>query len=336
MMMIKQFIEACMRTSEYFYSVIMCTGSSDRYSPLFFSTMMDVFKKKGVSVIFYSLQEMDLSDFEVAINTSFLGQSQLLWLGDISTLDVARQKRLETVLQGYRGPHTVCMYQSDKLVQKNTEQSKDLDHDFRRVFAMEPFLTVQEQIFLFTFFWESKPDDFLAFLRRLPEQTKITYEMFMILSRYSLVLGTKSDEFITDWYPKLMTSEQSLFTLANYFFSRKHALFYKLWFDLKDHYALSFWTVFWSEQVWRAYHVIDLRQKNMFNDAKIIGMRLPFSFLQKDWEYFTTEELLVAHDLLYSIDRQSKLGGALYGLDFFYSSFLNRRLSNKIQLLDNK
>ncbi len=317
-MNIQQLIGACTGFGEQFFSVITCVGSSEQYSPSFFSALMEKIKEKGKDVVWCSLQGCDLGEFEASLRTSFLGQSQFFWLGDISILESTRQKKLATLVHGYQGPHTVMFFRSDIKDVKSKEPVVAGHYTF----CMEPFISVDDQKFLFQFFWNAKSDESSSFLRRFSD--RMTYESFMVLARYSLVLGNKSDEFMMYWYPKVVVPEQSLFTLAHYFFSGKRESFFRLFFALKEHYAVPFWTTFWSEQLWRAYHVVDLREKKRFNDAKIIGMRLPFSFLQKDWQMFTAQELLAAHDFLYVLDRQVKQGGQGYGLEYFYSSFFNR------------
>ena len=124
------------------------------------------------------------------------------------------------------------------------------------------------------------------------------------------------------WFEKIVVPEESLFSLAQFFFARKKDAFFKVWLNLKDEYNGAFWTTFWSEQLWKAYHVVSLRKEGNFAAAKQMESRLPFSFLQKDWKTFDAKELSHAHDFLYSIDHRLKNGLSDNGLEIFYHGFM--------------
>ena len=58
-------------------------------------------------------------------------------------------------------------------------------------------------------------------------------------------------------------------------------------------------------------------------EAKKGTYRLPFSFLNKDWQKYSPDSLVAAHDALYRFDYNLKHGGTVNGLELWYHRFLN-------------
>jgi DNA polymerase III delta subunit len=136
------------------------------------------------------------------------------------------------------------------------------------------------------------------------------------------VLGKGSAQFSRDWLPDMIVPELSLFSLSQALFDRKPSSFFKLWKQFSQKYSVPFWITFWSEQLWRAYCYVRLQKNGKEAEAKKIGYRLPFSFLNRSWRNYTLEELKTYHHLLYEIDYQVKNGGSAYALDLFYATML--------------
>jgi hypothetical protein len=55
-------------------------------------------------------------------------------------------------------------------------------------------------------------------------------------------------------------------------------------------------------------------------EAKKVGFRLPFSFMQRDWKKTSVHELIQAHDCIYALDYGLKNGGEFW-MELFYTKF---------------
>ncbi len=90
---------------------------------------------------------------------------------------------------------------------------------------------------------------------------------------------------------------------------------------LCDVYPEMFWVSFWSDQLWRASQYIAMQKVGDRASARSIGFRLPFSFLQRDWQTVREDKLKRAHEIMYAFDFSIKTGGScsfeLMFLDFF-------------------
>lgn len=288
--------------------------SGDNYPVLFFSHFLAKLKKQGLPVQSLSMDSIDWQAFEGRLQTTFLGATELLWLGNISECDAVQKKKLLGLLSEYRGPHTLFFFATKKDT-PDLKKSALIDCD-------EQFQKADIEI-IFQFLWNTSSEQFIAMMKI--GLTSLTLDNCVLLGQYSLVLGNKTHEFMRDWYEKILLPEESLFTLAQCFFARNPQMFFRSWISLRDVYAAPFWTTFWSEQLWRAYHVIDLRLDQKFNEAKQMSFRLPFSFLQRDWKQITTSEIRNAHHFLYQADCRVKSGGSLLCLELFFNKFMQKQ-----------
>jgi hypothetical protein len=96
-----------------------------------------------------------------------------------------------------------------------------------------------------------------------------------------------------------------------------------MWVTIKDTYPLQFWIVFWSEQVFRAYHFIGYKKSKQLLHAKKIAYRLPYSFIQKDWMNLSLDSLQQIHHMMYELDFRYKNGASELYLDHAFSTFFN-------------
>ena len=70
--------------------------------------------------------------------------------------------------------------------------------------------------------------------------------------------------------------------------------------------------------IMRAYFL----EKNQMAQAKTVGARLPFSYLQRDWKKSTRAEIKQAHQSIYELDNASKNTiETQAGIDLFYTKF---------------
>ena len=77
-------------------------------------------------------------------------------------------------------------------------------------------------------------------------------------------MGNHYETFIDTWLDAFIVPETSLFTLSQHFFARSPQKFLSVWKAIAPSYAEQFWIAFWSEQLWRAYHVVDCLQQSRF------------------------------------------------------------------------
>ena len=287
--------------------------SADRYPLLFCAHFMQQLKKQTVNFKMVRSNQMDWQQLEATLSTTFLGTIQTLWLGDISSLNIQVKKKLLNFLESYIGPHTVLCFVSSKDIRTKSNTVVQLDDSLQK--------SDLEQIF--SFFWGVNADRFLKMIGQ--HYKSISLDTLILLGQYNSVLGGKTEYFMQSWYEKIVLPEEWLFTLSQCFFARKRDLFFRAWNGLKDEYAGPFWTTFWSEQLWRAFHVIELRKANKLSEAKQMSYRLPFSFLQREWKTTTLAELQAAHQFLYHADCHLKTGGSVLALEVFYHKFMAKQ-----------
>lgn len=285
----------------------------ERYPALFSSLLIEKLKELYPSFKVIHPEKVDWQELQALLNTTFLGAIQTFWLGDLSILDARTKKKLLIYLETYQGPHTVLCYVS----------TKDAPSKSTIVINIAEALQKIDIEALFQFFWENSAERFLKMVQN--DYKTLPLDSILLIGQYSILLGGKTQVFMRSWYEKIVLPESSLFVLSQSFFARKRDMFFRSWLSLKDDYNPVFWTVFWSEQLWRASHVVTLRKAQKFNDAKQMSYRLPFSFLQSGWQNVTSQELNNAHDFLYQVDCRVKSGGSELALEHFYNKFFSRQ-----------
>jgi hypothetical protein len=283
----------------------------DEYPVLFCAQLIKRLKETGYPLKVISLDQIDFSSFQASLSTTFLGSVETFWLGDIYSLEAQKRKKILTYLSTYNGPHTVlCSVKEKDLPKDSKEVSVELHEQLQK----------SDIEMIFNYFWDSSSDKFLATMGT--NYKSMSLDNIMLLGSYTVLLGGNTNEFMMSWFERIILPEESLFSLSQFFFARKKDHFFRAWLTVKDDYAAPFWTTFWSEQLWRAYHVINLRNQEQFTQANQISFRLPFSFLQRDWKSVSLNELQKAHDLLYTVDSHVKNGGSMIGLEAFFNKFM--------------
>lgn len=280
--------------------------SAREYPLLFFSYLCSFLKQQ------FAVENMIVSEHEwplvqSSLETTFLGQSRMVWLGNVSACDASKKKKSIAFIKSYQGPHKLLYFlEKDDLAD---QVAIDLDANYTQQMIAE----------IAIYFFGTSKSLLVESLKNLIGN--ISLEKIMILLQYNVVVGNNTEAFKEEWYGKIISPDESLFVLSQYFFAKKKELFYKEWEAIKDSYDPVFWTTFWSEQLWKGYFFKVLKEKNDLTKAKQVGFRLPFSFLQKDFQKHSHVSLLRAHALICEIDTGIKRGAATAGLDFFYASF---------------
>jgi hypothetical protein len=300
-----------------FPSLSVVLFSAKEYPVVFFSAFLSHLRSHSSvepkTVLFDQLSSQALS---AQLSTTFLGRSDLLWVGDLSSLEPATlKKQMLSVVGSYQGPHTLmgCIHPDE--LSSSMKNVISLDEDF------SPNLRRTIVTFLF-------PHSLSAVegVEKLVKGMRITsIDQLIMLAQYAGVVGKNATLFSEQWMKKISAPESSLFDLSSYFFGRKTEQFWNAWHFLKDEYAAPFWTTYWSEQLWRAHYVIKLYKENKITEAKQLSFRLPFAFLQRDWKNISPTELQHAHQFLYEGDYAFKNGGSEFFLEVFYTTFLAKQ-----------
>ena len=138
---------------------------------------------------------------------------------------------------------------------------------------------------------------------------------------YQSLVGRNMPLFFKQWYARLITPQKSLFTLSQYFFARQFQPFLKLWKSCEAEFPQEFWVVYWSEQLFHAALFVHRARTKGYSVAKEEAHKLPFSFINNDWQNYTEAQLTTAHQQIYQLDYDMK-HGAEYGLELFYHKFM--------------
>ena len=123
---------------------------------------------------------------------------------------------------------------------------------------------------------------------------------------YQMVVGRKFDPFFKHWYSRLIIPRQSFFVLSQHFFAQRPTLFLEKWKVCKGDLPVEFWIAYWSEQLWQASLFVLRARSQGIGEAKKQAYRLPFSFINKDWQRYTVKGLSQTYTNL------SIIGGGIY------------------------
>lgn len=287
--------------------------SAQDYQPLFCQAFLKhVETKLGLQKTTVLVDDIQWASVESCLRTTFLGQKKLLWLGSTQDYDATTKKKLATLLSTYEGPHNVWLFVTQKDAAQ-FEHLKDTTLNLEQVTDAEK-ATVDATVY-------GARSTLVT-----GKKVSLSWDQRHIMQGYAAVLGKNSQQFMSEWFEKIILPESSLFTLAQAFFARKPQDFFPLWNRVKQEYAGVFWTSFWSDQVWRAYYVILLRQQQKVSQAQQLSFRLPFSFLQHDWKTISLVELQKAHQLLYDADYALKNGASEECIDIFCTAFVLKQM----------
>lgn len=283
---------------------------SDKYSVLFFSILLKKFKPL-IEVKVIDLNE-HLDTVAQEINVSFLGSMVLCWIGNIDDLNEKDRKAVVKIIQQYKGPNIILFF-SEKPYEfehiETIELSRIVNAEQFKLIALFAVDTINKSLDFCINFYMQKYESF-------------SVDQAIILSYYGSTTGSSSKEFNRDWLEKIMNVDHSLFTLATLLFA-KDKQFFKLWLTLKDEYNPVFWTVFWSDQFFRAYWYLYFCKRREFAEAKKISYKLPFSFINFDWKKHELASLKQAHEHFYLLDCVLK-NGATFNPESFFIKFIQK------------
>lgn len=294
---------------------VMCLKSNSYY-PLFMRLLSEkISASLHVSCTVIEPGEIKLSELIAHLSISFLGQRSLCWIKNSAGFDTQTRKKVFEWLDLGSNEHPVLI--SSELTGSCKERDGAL------VVVVPDGLDEQTGLLLASSMISSE-QSVLSFIKKLYQVHKrIPLDHLVMLCSYARVLGQKQQaHFCEMWLEKIVEPDKSLFTLSQYFFSRQPHEFLTLWSKVRSDYPDEFWVVFWSEQLWQALTFIEKARIIGATDARKYVSRLPFSFMQKDWQLHDAERLIRGMTYLYTTDHALKNGAGSLGIDYFVRRFV--------------
>lgn len=295
----------------------------DECQILFFRYLFDQLEKESKLPAGFKSLDINAKDkpsFYSNLKQSFLGQSNFYWLGDLAQ-KVSSKNRDEILkfLSSYQGPHFVSFFLS-----KNEKVSSGL---LKNIEIVEIEDRVGKQVFLKlldAFKIKLNPQKLNIICNKVFFNSTYSLDESFMMMRYFEVINMRYINEFYDYLTLILGSQQSLYSLSDAFFSKNEKAFFSLWQDINDDYSDMFWVSFWSDQIFKAYHVVKFLKKKDFARAKRISFRLPYNFIKMDHKRFCAEKLVDSYEFLFSIDFAIKKGSSFCSLDLFYlNNFVN-------------
>lgn len=268
---------------------------------------------KQQQLVMCDMQEQSSAAIQSQLAMSFLGTSCIYSIdlcGESTKLDVT----LRSYLDSYTGTHLIIVGTSQDHALR---ERADVAHLF-----VEEVLDQANYCVLYKFLHDGEISDKRFVQELFRRSPKISLDMALIMMHYQLFVGKNIQHFFSTWFDRIVEQKQSLFILSQHLFARDAQRFYLAWQYVAQEYPSEFWIAFWSEQIWQAIIFITIAKQEGVLAAKKSVSRLPFSFMQKDWNRHTLEQLTLAHDRLYQIDYANKNGAITEALDIWYAKFL--------------
>ncbi len=301
------------------------------YPSLFFDRLFEFLEKENTLPFcrknLFLLFEQKFS-VTASLQQSFLGEKIFYWLGEYN-FGAKEKKKAESLdfLLNYRGPHFIAFYLNDEKL------SSAVLSKLKKIEVVEIDAAIDKDLFqrLLKLFNKSVQNGKADLVKRIFQQANsLSLGRSLWLMSYLDLVNPKKAEIFYEYLSAIIIEMQpSLNLLSHYFFLRQAKPFFKIWSRICNDYSQMFWIFFWSEQMWRASHVVKfLKQKN-FAGARSMGYRLPFMFIQQGWKNFSLQELADYHQFLYNIDYALKVGSTFCALDLFYFNHFKKRFFEK-------
>lgn len=287
------------------------------YPLLWFSKLFNSLKENNILPIPYQrlfLETTERKVIDAALTQSILGNYSFYWCGALpSERETKQGTDLASMLASYDGPHTVAFFV--------TKPPKNIA-SHALVITLPQELTPEQIMHLGQ--TNLLPDDQVKknFLKNMVQKNvRLDVETCSLLLSHLELIPNAELATASNFLETLTGSAPSLSHLTEQFFAKNAAQFFHLWSKLHHAYPDIFWIFFWAEQTWRAHHVIDALAEKNFVQAKKIGYRLPYAFMNRDWKKSSTKELANAYEFLYHLDYALKTGSTFCALDLFYIKY---------------
>lgn len=250
------------------------------------------------------------------IQQTVLGQAFFFWLGDLDEIFTAKHREaLLSGLAGYTGENRIAFFM-EEIPQKYPLPS----------IQIPATITIQDGLELTRLFAPKifeNPHKKALVIKLLEQNQELPLNLFMlILDSLDLIHIRHLNDF-TEYLTPMLPLNSELSKLSQAFFKRDLS-FFKLWSSLSNEYPPIFWLAFWTDQWWRAFHLVTFAQQKNIIQAKKIGFKLPYSFIARDWQSYQAEYFQKLLSQLYEIDYKLKRGHSFCFFDFLYAQHFNK------------
>lgn len=307
------------QTGSWWQDSCVVTFTGAEYPTSFFALFFSRLKTLGVLPAPYqkiNLETTDKKELQATLLQAPLGMNSFFWLGNISENKDA--KDVQQKLTGYGGPHHLAYFvkttpQTTKASQTALTIPSTLDFMLFEALAQFAGITLDAKKKTIT--------------KRLFANTNgINIELCCMIMQYLELTSSRTIDECAPFLTNIIGQSPMLSTLSEHFFAQQPAKFFPIWSVLEAEYPPVFWITFWSEQIWRAHHVIGFLQKKEFAAAKRMSIRLPYSFINRDWQKTDQTTLAKALEFLYGMDYAFKRGSTFHTLDLFYVRYFTGAL----------
>lgn len=257
-----------------------------------------------------TLHTMSKDRVQATLAQSFLGSCTFYWLGNLAVAE-KWHKELALDLCSYKGPNIVAYF--------TMHDSKIASATNIKFIQIDAVINYELFSYLQNIFGTPLAEKKTALIRKLfKAHPTISLDTACMLINYLELISVKMIPQSESYLFSLISTPPSLSQLSEYFFAKDAEKFFAVWTAVNQDYPDIFWITFWSEHLWRAFHVLRYIAKKDFLNAKKMSYRLPYSFLKKDWQLHTQQNLAQRFEHLYSIDYALKRGSTFPALDLFY------------------
>lgn len=319
----KNFIQNATKEEFWKSSKIFCFKGSD-FCSLFFNKLFDLLESG--QKLPYSKKNLFSdnlkNDYHSYLEQSILGNYSFYWLGNLS--EQSKNTKLLNYISNYNGLHAIAFFIPNDF--KNLKLSQDVVQ-----IEIDSNMHIDDAKKIIALFSPKVPDKKIAMLCKVFNgKNDIDIDSVCMLINYFDLININALDDSYSYISKIFGIQPVLSQLSNAFWAKSTKDFFSIWQKIESSYPEVFWVIFWSEQIWKAYHVIlFLNQKN-FVKAKQISYGLPFSFINKDFKNFKLTDLACLYENLYDIDFAIKKGSTFYSLDLFYLNYFNKNLNRGI------
>lgn len=303
--------------------VIIFSKTGDQPISLVQSCLFSYVKNQlKISLMMCDISTLSYQELCAQCDSAFLDQQIAYWLrGDIKTVGPTS---FANYVNQYSGPNYLFVTQADNFLVNTKNKSSLVVVEIPDV--VDGILYRQLMPL-----WSDRVmgETAIALMADLfVRYRKLPINMAAVFTQYALLMSPQNKRFFIDQYAdRMVTLPRTLFSLAQYFFAADVTSFFAEWAKLHEWYPIPFWTSFWSEQVWRASAYVSLMESKQQDAAKIMAVRLPFSFIRSGWQKYTGErgklKFARTHQELYEIDVRFKNGQYFHDLDRWYMHFLS-------------
>lgn len=314
-MILKDFLEYSIKHNTLLpIGAVTCIAAkqADAIPVIFLSQTIAQARANGLTIESIDLTQSNVAHILGQLQTSFLGMGLIYYLRNSHELDKKNRQLLFEYLATYQGPHQVILCAlTEDAIRLNKHCLVEVP-DTVNALVLNALLN----------FFKKKNNTYIqkCIQTICQSYTAISLDQACMILSYLQVIGKYED--CAHVLEHILQSEQSLFSLSQYFFAKDAPNFFKRWAAIEAEYPMTFWCTYWSEQLWRAYYARYYLDHHQPQQAKSIGYRLPFSYLQKDWKKSSLQELKKAHQAIYELDLAYKNNiETQAGIELFYTKF---------------